>query len=65
MWHYPTVHGQVSRELPMKNHPWSDLGDAFAYMVGGITPQPVVETKPLTVITDFDPRDTFAPWGMR
>ena len=49
----------------MKNHPWSDLGDAFAYMVGGITPQPVVETKPLTVITDFDPRDTFAPRGMR
>ncbi len=64
-WHYPMLQGRVSRELPAKTHPWSDLGDAFAYMVGGITPQPVVETKPIEVITEFDPRETFAPWGMR
>ncbi len=42
-WHYPTVNGQVSRELPAKNHPWSDLGDAFCYAIGGLAPSPNYE----------------------
>lgn len=37
-WHFPTVNGQVSRDLPVKDHPWSDLGDSFAYLVAGIAP---------------------------
>jgi hypothetical protein len=38
MWIYPTVNGLVSRDLPVKSHPWSDLGDSLAYCVGGIAP---------------------------
>ncbi len=45
-WHYPTVNGQVSRELPEKNHPWSDLGDALAYAVGGLAPGRAESTLP-------------------
>jgi hypothetical protein len=37
-WHYPTVHGVVSRDEPVKDHPWSDLGDSLGYLVGGIAP---------------------------
>jgi hypothetical protein len=37
-WCFPVVNGTVSRDLPIKNHPWSDLGDGFAYLVGGIAP---------------------------
>jgi hypothetical protein len=37
-WCFPVVNGVVSRDLPIKNHPWSDLGDGFAYLVGGIAP---------------------------
>jgi hypothetical protein len=37
-WHFPTMHGVVSRDLPIKNHPWSDIGDGFAYLVGGLAP---------------------------
>jgi hypothetical protein len=35
---YPVVNGVISRDLPIKNHPWSDLLDSFAYLVGGIAP---------------------------
>ncbi len=58
-WHYPMVQGRVSREKPAKTHPWSDLGDAFAYFVGGVVPGPVVEVKPIRVESDFDVRDPF------
>jgi hypothetical protein len=37
-WHYPMVRGQVSREAPVKNHPWSDLADAACYLVAGVAP---------------------------
>ena len=38
-WHFPRDrNGQVSRELPEKDHPWSDLGDALCYAVGGAKP---------------------------
>jgi hypothetical protein len=37
-WYFPTVHGQVSRDLPVKSHPWSDLGDSWLYLVGGMAP---------------------------
>jgi hypothetical protein len=37
-WYFPTVHGQVSRDLPVKNHPWSDVGDSFLYLIGGLAP---------------------------
>ena len=46
-WHFPTVNGAVSRDLPVKNHPWSDLGASLAYMVGGMAPSRAeVDTKP-------------------
>jgi hypothetical protein len=51
--YYPTINGQVSRELPVKNHPWSDLMDAFCYFCGGVAPSPVLNAKPITVITEF------------
>ena len=54
--HYPTVNGHVSRELPVKNHPWSDLMDAFCYFVGGVTPAPILNTEPIKVETEFDLR---------
>jgi hypothetical protein len=53
-WHYATVNGRVSRELPVKDHPASDLGDAFSYLVGGIAPSPVVDTGPIQVETQFN-----------
>lgn len=38
-WYYKqTVTGEVLKDLPEKNHPWSDLGDAFCYLIGGIAP---------------------------
>jgi hypothetical protein len=55
-WHYPVVQGQVSRELPTKNHPWSDLGDALCYFVAGSTPGPDLTPREITVESVFDPR---------
>jgi len=38
-WHFPRDrHGEVSRDLPEKDHPWSDLGDSLCYVVGGAKP---------------------------
>jgi hypothetical protein len=45
-WHYPTVRGVVSREEPVKDHPWSDLGDSFSYLVGGIAPSRLTARAP-------------------
>jgi hypothetical protein len=52
-WHYMTVNGKVSRDLPVKDHPASDFGDALCYFVGGIAPEPIVNTGPITVETSF------------
>ncbi len=56
--------GQTWRSNP--KHDWaSHPADAFrtgAVCTRGGMP---LEAKPVTVITDFDPRETFAPWGMR
>lgn len=38
-WHYPLVRGQVSREAPVKNHPWSDLADSATYIIAGAAPR--------------------------
>ncbi len=37
-WHYPLVRGEVSREAPTKNHPWSDLADSATYVIAGVAP---------------------------
>jgi hypothetical protein len=38
-WHYPTdMQGKRSSDEPVKSHPDSDFGDAFAYMVCGMRP---------------------------
>ena len=38
-WHYATGgDGKVKRDLPVKDHPHSDHGDAFCYLVGGARP---------------------------
>ena len=38
-WHYKTtVIGDIRKEEPEKNHPHSDYGDAFAYLVAGMAP---------------------------
>ncbi len=51
---------------PKPDHDWaSHAADAFRTGAVGTRGGIPLEAKPLTVITDFDPRDTFAPWGMR
>jgi hypothetical protein len=38
-WFYPKrANGEVVRDLPEKNHPWSDAGDSLAYLVAGLAP---------------------------
>ncbi len=39
-WHFPKdlVTGQIRRDLPVKDHPWSDLGDTACYLVGFLAP---------------------------
>jgi hypothetical protein len=38
-WFYPKDRlGNVSRDLPKKNHPHSDVGDAFCYLIGRCAP---------------------------
>ncbi len=51
---------------PKPDHDWaSHAADAFRTGAVGTRGGMPLEAKPLTVITDFDPRETFAPWGMR
>lgn len=38
-WHYPTGNdGRVRRDEPVKNHPHSDHGDGFCYLLTGMSP---------------------------
>jgi hypothetical protein len=53
-WVYPTINGQVSRDLPLKSHPASDLGDSICYLVAGVAPSPVYDATPVQVETRFD-----------
>jgi hypothetical protein len=60
-WHYPRDrNGQVSRELPEKDHPWPDLGDSLLYTVSGAKPcrqgRPR-RTAPYRAKTAFNPLD--------
>jgi hypothetical protein len=32
------VRGQVYREEPVKNHPWSDFADALCYLIACVAP---------------------------
>ncbi|MEO7862142.1 MAG: hypothetical protein ABIU05_17280 [Nitrospirales bacterium] len=52
-WHYKTINGAVSRDLPVKDHPASDLGDALCYLIAGLAPSPIVDTGPIKVETAF------------
>jgi hypothetical protein len=46
-WHYPTAaNGMVTRDKPVKDHPHSDYGDAFCYLVGGVAPLREPRTVP-------------------
>jgi hypothetical protein len=62
-WYFPTVHGVVSRDLPVKNHPWSDLGDSFAYLVGGIAPSR--EPRDPRTVPTYARSATSDPYGDR
>lgn len=61
-WHYPLVRGQVSREGPVKNHPWSDLADSLTYLAAGVAP--TKRRKPPGWRPDPPKRDfdVFNPW---
>lgn len=63
-WHYGLVRGQVSREMPVKNHPWSDLADSLTYIVAGVAPeeQPLV-AREIPVETSFSLGGK--PFGLR
>jgi hypothetical protein len=62
-WHFPTVHGVVSRDLPVKNHPWSDLGDSFAYLVGGLAQSR--EPRDPRMLQRYAVSATSDPYGQR
>jgi hypothetical protein len=63
-WNYPTTaSGSLRTDRPDKNdHPWSDLGDALCYAVGGIAPsRPAPDRRRLAMgqraVTAFDVLD--------
>jgi hypothetical protein len=73
-WHYPLVHGQVSREGPVKNHPWSDIADSASYIVAGVAPhrasRDARQAPPRPAKRDFDAFNPFGSsgrpaWGRR
>lgn len=64
-WFYPMVDGQVRAKIPMKNHPWSDLGDGLCYLVGGAMPDAPARPVEIKVESDFDPRVALAGVGGR
>lgn len=64
-WFYPKINGVISRELPVKTHPASDLGDATCYAVGGAAPEMPASTGEVRVEMDFDPRVSLAGAGGR
>ena len=64
-WHYPRrPNGEIARDDPVKDHPWSDLGDCMCYAVGGAAPSRDPEERerlnehyrqhPPKAIVDFD-----------
>jgi hypothetical protein len=57
-WYYEKDrYGNVSRDLPKKNHPHSDLGDALCYMLSRIAPASAVKNLPPPKFTSvFDVR---------
>lgn len=58
-WYYKTDrNGKVIADKPYKdNHPWSDLGDAFCYMLGRMGPSTVRTYKaPIIQPGSYDPR---------
>jgi hypothetical protein len=67
-WFYRVVRGQVSRELPDKRHPWSDLGDAFAYLVAGAAPTASMSPRRQREVKtnmQWDPLDYERNWRQR
>jgi hypothetical protein len=62
-WHYPTgPDGNRTTEEPVKNHPDSDYGDAFAYLIAGLAPQKPERTAPSQTHATTGASD---PWGQR
>ena len=57
-WIYPKDrYGNVNRELPVKNHPHSDVGDGFCYLASIASPTVAKPGPPARVIPgSFDPR---------
>ena len=53
-WHYAQNRlGEVSRDLPVKNYPWSDIGDAFCYFIGRITPEAPGYDEEIKVLSNY------------
>jgi hypothetical protein len=55
-WYYTQDRlGAVIRDIPKKNRPWSDLGDAFCYLLCGVMPEMGPKLTPPTVkiVTDY------------
>lgn len=70
-WHYPLVRGQVSREGPVKNHPWSDVADSATYIIAGAMPSRASRRngrrdppKHARSSVDWSPYD-YTSWGRR
>lgn len=61
-WHFPTINGRISRDLPKKpNHPHEDLGDGFCYFVGGIAPSRA--ERPTAGPQQYAVTGARDPWG--
>ena len=66
-WYYPKDRlGNVSRDLPKKNQPHSDIGDGFCYFIGRIAPSmPQWHSGPIATNLYFDPRAPITPQPIR
>ncbi|HZF03670.1 MAG TPA: hypothetical protein VE932_04985 [Patescibacteria group bacterium] len=62
-WHYPRrADGTLLRDLPEKNHPHSDVGDALCYAVGALAPW---RDRPSTPLPRYATSATANPYGER